>query len=312
MRAADVERAFKIAGLTPGAAEWSRFLNALLLWMGVALAAAGVIFFFAYNWAGLPRFGKFGIAEGLLAAAVIAGWRLGVDRASGQAAVLGASLLTGALLALVGQTYQTGADTFELFAYWAALILPWVVAARFGALWLVWIILMNLAAALYFQARAWGLLGVLFGTGGALWTLLGMNAIFLTAWEAGIALGVKWLERWGARVVGTLVGVTVTTMGVMVVLDSHDIAGWAMLAYLAWVAATYGYYRWRVFDVFMLSGWILSGIVVVTTLLVNSMIRHMDAGGFLFIGLVVIALSGAGGWWIHGVVGEQAAGGKAE
>ena len=44
------------------------------------------------------------------------------------------SLLTGALLALSGQVYQTGADTFELFAWWAVLILPWVLVSRFSPL----------------------------------------------------------------------------------------------------------------------------------------------------------------------------------
>ena len=45
---------------------------------------------------------------------------------AGKAALLAASLFVGALLALIGQIYQTGADTFEMFAAWAALILPWV------------------------------------------------------------------------------------------------------------------------------------------------------------------------------------------
>ena len=47
------------------------------------------------------------------------------------------SLFTGALLALVGQTYQTGADTYELFALWAFAITAWVAVARLPALWLV-------------------------------------------------------------------------------------------------------------------------------------------------------------------------------
>jgi len=31
------------------------------------------------------------------------------------------TILVGVLLALVGQTYQTGADTWQLFFYWAIL-----------------------------------------------------------------------------------------------------------------------------------------------------------------------------------------------
>ena len=53
--------------------------------------------------------------------------------------MLFAALLVGALLALVGQTYQTGADTFELFAVCAAAILPWVLVACFPTLWVLWL-----------------------------------------------------------------------------------------------------------------------------------------------------------------------------
>src|SRR3546814_15416019 len=77
------------------------------------------------NWNDLGRFAKFGLVGLLLIVAVIGYWRLGVDRAAGKASLLVASILLGALLALFGQTYQTGADTWELFANWAVLMAPW-------------------------------------------------------------------------------------------------------------------------------------------------------------------------------------------
>ena len=136
----------RLARITPGPAEWRRFLSRLTLWLGTVFCAAAVIFFFAYNWQAMGRYAKFGLAEGLIIAAVFLAWRLGLERAGGKAALLAAALLVGALLALVGQTYQTGADTYELFAVWALAILPWVAVSCFGALWLLWIGLINLAA----------------------------------------------------------------------------------------------------------------------------------------------------------------------
>jgi len=65
-----VEQAFAVAGVTPDAARWQRFVSALMLWLGALLFAAGVIFFFAYNWDALGRFSQFGLVEALLAAAV--------------------------------------------------------------------------------------------------------------------------------------------------------------------------------------------------------------------------------------------------
>jgi uncharacterized membrane protein len=307
LKPADAPRALAIAGLTPTTSEWRAFLRALLLWTGVALIASGIIFFFAYNWNDLHRYAKFALAETLFAAALLAAWRLGVEKPSGQAALLASSVLTGAMLALVGQTYQTGADPFELFAYWALLILPWVLIARFAPLWLLWIALLNLSAVMYFQARSWGLLAVLFGPSGTLWSALTLNAAALAAWELGLARGVPWLNRWGARAIAVLTGGCATALGMMAIFEPREAGPGAALAYFAWLAATYAYYRLRVFDVFLLAGGALSAIVIVAAFLTHRFLRHIDAGAFLLIGLVVIGLSAAAAWWIRRMIQEQSA-----
>jgi uncharacterized membrane protein len=247
----------------------------------------------------------FALAEAVFAAALIAAWKFGIERPAGKAALLGASLLAGALLALLGQTYQTGADTFELFAYWAALILPWVIAARLAPLWLLWIVLLNLSIAGYFQTRAWGMLGLLLGTSGTLWALFGLNIVATAAWELGLALGISWLNRWGARALGTLTGGFITAIGFLSAVDSREIGRWAIVVYIAWMVAMYVYYRLRVFDVFMLAGTALSAIVVSTAFLGDQFLKRSNAGGFLLIGLVVIGMSGAAAWWIRKMLQEQ-------
>ena len=307
LKPGDVPRALEIAGVTPQLSDWRKFLHTLLLWTGIILVASGVIFFFAYNWQSLHRFGKFALAETIFAVALIAAWQFGIERPAGKAALLGAALLTGALLALLGQTYQTGADTFELFAFWAALILPWVIAARFAPLWLMWIVLLNLSISMYFQARTWGMLGLLFGMSGMLWTLFGLNVIALAAWELGLVRGIPWLNRWGARVIVVLTGGFATTIGILSAVDSREIGDFAIWAYIAWILAMYVYYRFRAFDVFMLAGVVLSAIVVITAFLGKHLLRHGDAGGFLLIGLVVIGMSGASAWWIRRMLREQPA-----
>ena len=90
----DAPRAREIAGLTPKLSDWRNFLHTLLLWTGIILIASGVIFFFAYNWQSLHRFGKFTVAETLFAAAVAAAWYFGIERPAGKAALTGAALLT--------------------------------------------------------------------------------------------------------------------------------------------------------------------------------------------------------------------------
>ncbi|MBI1942327.1 MAG: DUF2157 domain-containing protein [Betaproteobacteria bacterium] len=300
----NLRRALDAAAVLPSTDQWRRFLDRLLAFMGVVLLAAGVIFFFAYNWNELGRFAKFGLVEAPILVTLVFVWRLGLGGIAGKAALLLAALLTGALLALVGQTYQTGADTFELFALWAAAILPWALLARFPAFWVLWLALANLALALYFLT--FGLLfGMLFAPAKLLWLLFALDTAALVLWEALAASGIEWLrERWSLRILATASGAMATALAMSDVLGWRDSGGWGALAWLAWLAAAYAVYRRRIKDVYVLAGGVLSIVVVITTLLARH-IRLHDAGSFLFIGLVVIGLSAAGGWWLTNVANEE-------
>ncbi|MEW6687494.1 MAG: DUF2157 domain-containing protein [Pseudomonadota bacterium] len=300
----DVRRALEAGAALPGAAEWRRFLDRLLAFMGVTLLAAGVIFFFAFNWNELGRFARFALIEAPILAALALLWRLGLEGIAGKATLLLAALLTGALLALVGQTYQTGADTWELFAAWGAAILPWALVARFPALWILWLALANLALALYYVT--FGLLwGMLFAPQKLVWLLFALDTAALVLWEGLAAAGVAWLrERRSLRILATASGVAATTLAMFDVLGWRDSGGWGALAWLAWVAAAYAAYRRRIRDLYVLAGGVLSIVVVVTTLLAKQLRMH-DAGAFLFIGLVVIGLSAAGGWWLRSIANEE-------
>jgi len=74
----------------------------------------------------------------------------------------------------------------------------------------------------------------------------------------------------------------------------------------AWLACAYGLYRRRIPDLYVLAGASLSVIVVITAFLGKHLIGHDAAGASLFIGLVVIGLSAAAGWWLKQVAKEQA------
>jgi uncharacterized membrane protein len=124
---------------------WRRFLDRALLLAGAGLLAAGIIYFFAFNWAALGRFGQLGLVAGALCAAALLAMRLGVERPGGRAALGVAIVLVGPLFGVYGQVYQTGADAWNLFAAWAALTLPWVVAGRSTALAVLWVAIADVA-----------------------------------------------------------------------------------------------------------------------------------------------------------------------
>ena len=303
---AQLRRALDLAGAVPGAQDWRTFLDRLLLWLGVVMLAAGVIFFFAYNWQDLGRFARFALVEVPLFATLALLWWKGPDHLAGRGALLGASLLAGALLALIGQTYQTGADTFELFAAWAVAILPWTLVGRFPALWILWIALVNLAVTLYFQAFH-GLFGIVFGPERQLWVLFAVNLIALAIWEGAAAAGIAWLrERWAARLLATASGACITALAVFDIVDWSSSTRWGGPGWLAWLGATYYVYRRVATDLFVLAGGVLSLIVVVATFLGRHLLEgRAEAGAFLLIGMVVIGLSAAGGIWLKNVANER-------
>ena len=295
----NLRRAFEVAGALPSPQDWTRFLDRLLLWMGSVLIAAGVIFFFAYNWNALGRFAKFGLVQLAIVIALAAAGRFRLTTAAGKAALMAAALLVGALFALIGQTYQTGADTVELFFVWAVAILPWALLGRLPALWILWIGLVDLALALYFETFG-GRLGL--GVERQLWLLLVWNALALTAWETLALKGVRWLdERWASRLLATAVG------GIATALALHGIfeGGAGAAAWLLWLGAAYGVYRHLLKDLYVLAGAVLSITVVVAAFLGKHLIDHLAAGGFLFVGLIVIGVSAAGGYWLKTVAREE-------
>ncbi|WAC73701.1 DUF2157 domain-containing protein [Roseateles sp. SL47] len=116
--------------------------------LATGLIGFGVILWVAANWDTLGRAARFGLLEGLLVvsllgAAVRPGWR-------GPLGLL-AFLTLGGLLAYFGQTYQTGADAWTLFALWAGLAFPLALAVGSDLIWTPWVVVTSLAIRLWVE-----------------------------------------------------------------------------------------------------------------------------------------------------------------
>ncbi len=187
-------RALKIINDTPDAAGWVRFLKVLLLVLGAGCTVSGIFFFFAFNWVSMHRFLKLGLLETAVLISVGLAFWCGLDRFSGKIALSGAGLIVGALLALYGQVYQTGADSYQLFLGWALLITGWVLVSKFTPLWFVWILLFNLSLAFYWMQMVGNPSGKLY------LGLFLLNGGAILIWEITHDQGVTWLKsRWTPR-----------------------------------------------------------------------------------------------------------------
>ncbi|MEP7061250.1 MAG: DUF2157 domain-containing protein [Betaproteobacteria bacterium] len=288
----DLPRALTLVGANPGHDAWRRFLRVLATGAGTALLAVGVIFFIAFNWHDLPQMVKFGLVEAAIVVAIAACLMRGVDSIAGIAALCAAALLTGGLLALVGQVYQTGADTFELFALWALAILPWAVAGRQAPLWLIWLAIVNIAVQAWFLR--WGMRAFARGDG-VLWALFLVNAAALVAWEVLRASGVREFGgQWSLRIVAFASGIAATMLGFVALVFTGESRALGAIAWLAWLAAVWLAFRVRRVDVFVLAGALLSVVVIVAGFLGRNFFASGAFFAPLLVAAVIIALAGGG------------------
>lgn len=299
-------RAREIAGLAPDARRWQRFFTVALALGAALLLGCALVFFIAYNWERLGRFFRLALVEGAVIVAAGAAIVLGARTLAGRAAYLTASLALGAMLAFIGQTYQTGADPWQLFAAWTALLLPWAMAAHWAPIWAIALATGNLALGLHFGERL-----PILGWIAPQETLATVMALANLA-VAGVA------ERWGPRGpdgvyrlvprLATLAALAAATPGMVFFIfddDARDIG--LMVTYVLTMALVYGVYRHWLRDLLLLSAWALSVIVFGTCLLVRALDAidgHLVA--FWLVSLWIIGASAFAAQWIRRIVKEAA------
>lgn len=318
----NIDKALSLSHITPSNQAWTNFLGNLLLWLGVIALSSSVMFFIAYNWDDLGRFAKFGLVEVFITASVFFYWwsnkksaltnTLDVPQKSkllGKATLLVASLSIGVLLAFYGQTYQTGADTWQLFFTWALLIIPWTIIAQFPALWIILLALINITVNLYIETFG-GFLGGLFDSNKSfLWITTVINGIAFIIWEL-LKGRLSWLnENWAMRIVAFSAGLPLTFLVIDTIFDRHQSFS---IAYLVWAVAMvviYVVYRKFKPDVFMLAMACLSGSAVILSFAGYILFDTLDfeTGAFLLLAILVIALGGSFAIWLKNIYKEQQA-----
>ncbi len=291
----DLPAALKLAGVLPEKRDWLKFLDHLLLGLGTALLVSGIVFFFAANWSALERFSRFALVESALLLSLVAAWRLG-ESPGGKAARLASVLLVGVLLALTGQTYQTGADSWELFATWSLLVLPWVLLEKDSLLWFTWVILANLSAITYVSTYS-GFFSVLLGPDELLWILFILNTLALAIWQT--LTSHKALNTiWPLRLLATASGVFITLLAFKGVVD-RPVDWTAMLVWITWLAGIHWVYRRHRPDLYVLAGAVFSMVVVISGFVGYFLLRDFHAGSLLLMTFVILSLSASGGWWLR-------------
>ncbi|TFZ00235.1 DUF2157 domain-containing protein [Ramlibacter humi] len=276
-------------GHEPG--QLQRWLARGVAVLAAALFGLGIILWLAANWDTLGRMGRFALLQGaVLVACVAAALRPGLRAPAGLAALLA----TGGLFAYFGQTYQTGADAWQLFALWTVLALPLAFGARSDVVWAPWALVATTAVALWTYAHAghrWRVAPGDLGTHATAWIALGLIAAGLSRSAS------RWTGAgvWSFRTAATLAVVALGASALGGLFHSKVAPHyWLGLLLLAGAGALLA--QRAAFDVFALSAVALA----LDTLLVCGLGRalfdghHGDwFGQFLLLGLAAAGLLAA-------------------
>jgi len=296
------------AGILPSKANWREFLHSFLTSLGTLFLLSGILFFFAYNWADLSKLQKLSTLQiGIVLVGIFIVWK-GIETHVGKLAVVMLVILIGVLMATFGQIYQTGADPYELFTAWACIILPIAIVTRFSALWIIWLVVANLALMLFIEQGLGSRPSV------NLYAKLGfvLNAGFLIIWEIFSAKGVKWIqERITPRIVVTVCLIFATSLMLYTIMEmkfafnryshisirdpsSHIINAFI---YLFSIGISYYYYQFKKHDLAVAALTLFSIGSCLTVLIAVNL--DFGFGMVLFIGVIIIVEALASVAWLR-------------
>jgi uncharacterized membrane protein len=144
-----IKNTLRNTGVYANAEEWKAFIYYALITLGLAFSVAGVIFFFAFNWAYLHKFVKLGIVQTILLTFTILAVFVKSSSTVKNILLMAASITVGALFAVFGQIYQTGANAYDFFLGWTVFIVLWAFISAFPPLWLLLLVLINTTFVLF-------------------------------------------------------------------------------------------------------------------------------------------------------------------
>lgn len=302
----------------PTKRSWLMFFDKALLIIGAMALVLSLVFFIAYNWLHMGKMGKFALVEGALLVTIILYVGLSFRRRFRlirQLLLLIASIITGSLLALFGQVYQTGADTWQLFFNWALLITPWVLIARLPVLWLLWLGLINTCLVRYIDTPNFFIIDYDYHDLLRIGALAVVNVVALNLWltyttgehRPTIRAKIKASLHWSTYVVGVLSTYFITHLAVLSIFA--DISAAITLLTLLFWASWCGFMLWHFYqrqvDLLMLTYLCGSIIAVVMFWATELLADHLKASGMLLLALLLIAMSSISVAWLRRVADDD-------
>lgn len=118
--------------------------------IGLSLIAASIVYLIAANWLMIPKYLQLAIPMTLLLCSALSSIYFTAHSWIRQSLDCISGLMLGMSMAVIGQVYQTGADSYLLFLIWAVLLLPWLYRPNIGV-FALFCAVSQLALSLFFK-----------------------------------------------------------------------------------------------------------------------------------------------------------------
>lgn len=278
----------QIAGLNREPSQLAYWLPRGVAVLAAALGGFGVILWIAANWETLGRFGRFALLQGLFLVMCVGAL---VKPSARVPLGLMALLTIGGLFAYFGQTYQTGADPWQLFALWAVLALPLCLSVRSDVLWAPWALIVCTGISLWVHAQT-----------SYDWRVGPQDLhIYAMAWSAALGLPLvlspffkRWTGSgpWAMRTAVTLATVMITVTSLAALYSSKMallyVVGLGLLAGAAFALASR-----KLFEIFCLSA-VGLGLNVLLIFGLAKVLFHDTIGNYWIGAMLLLGLAAAG------------------
>jgi len=257
--------------------SWQKFFRLFIISLGVGFTVAGIVFFFAYNWADLHKFVKIGLTQGVIIATTIVTLLPKINDNLRNVILTGAVVLIGVLFAVFGQIYQTGANAYDFFLAWTIFVTIWVLVSKFSPLCLLYLVLINTTFILYSQqvAKDWSEVFICF-----LLFIFNIAVLIST-----IYFGKKKIPNWFLNTVALASSIYATIGIVTGIFDKHQTTFSILILLTAIVFALGIWYGLKTKSGFYLSVIPFSLIIIVSALLIKISDGEMM---FLLVSLFII------------------------
>ncbi|MCA9776872.1 MAG: DUF4401 domain-containing protein, partial [Candidatus Eremiobacteraeota bacterium] len=260
----------------PTPENWLQNVRHWFLVAGLLLLVSGVIYFGAYNWEHLGRLQKLGLLQAILITLFSGIFLRGLRSTEGRVLLFAAGVIVGGLLAVLGQVYQTGADSFFLFLGWSVLLLPWCVAGRFNELWVLELAILETAFTLWWYQRvdddfmSYSL------------AFLVLNLILFGVWERA-RKSQAWMSSHPSELL-LFAGLTPVTLSSCAFLIDWEEGGLCLLALAAVLAALFNLRGGRLITM----ATVAASLFCICTTFFGRLFLEMEEPGVLFLGIAIM------------------------